>query len=73
MVARGDVVLVVSADSSRIESAEIHYDPNNDRIWSDSATVKTDADGSVTSGTAFSSNITFDSIRLLSAPTIRMP
>jgi LPS export ABC transporter protein LptC len=62
MIARGDVVLRVHTDSSRIESAEIHYDPDNDRIWSDSATVRTLADGTVTRGTAFESDIEFTNV-----------
>jgi LPS export ABC transporter protein LptC len=65
MVARGDVVLRVHVDSSRIESAEIFYDPENDRIWSDSATVRTLADGTVTRGTAFESDIEFTNVRVL--------
>ncbi len=65
MVARGDVVLRVHTDSSRIESAEIHYDPEIDRIWSDSATVRTLADGTVTRGTAFESDIDFTNVRVL--------
>lgn len=65
MVARGDVVLRVHTDGSRIESAEIHYDPENDRIWSDSATVRTLADGTVTRGTAFESDIEFQNVRVL--------
>jgi LPS export ABC transporter protein LptC len=65
MVARGDVVLRVHTDSSRIESAEIHYDPDRERIWSDSATVRTLADGSVTRGSAFESDIEFTNVRVL--------
>ena len=62
MVARGEVVLLVHADSSRIESQEIHYDPNRDRIWSDSATVRTMRDGSMTSGSSFESDMTFQNV-----------
>ena len=62
MVARGNVVLMVHADSSRIESAEIHYDPTTERIWSDSATVQTQKDGTVTSGSSFESDLTFENI-----------
>jgi LPS export ABC transporter protein LptC len=65
MIARGDVVLRVHTDSSRLESAEIHYDPENDRIWSDSATVRTLADGTVTRGSAFESDIEFSNVRVL--------
>lgn len=64
MVARGDVTLFVHADSSTLESQEIHYDPDADRIWSDSATVRTMADGSVTRGSAFESDIEFNNIRI---------
>ena len=64
MVARGDVVLVVNADGRKIESAEIHYDPQSERIWSDSATVQTLADGTVTSGTAFQSDLDFNNVRI---------
>jgi LPS export ABC transporter protein LptC len=65
MVARGDVVLRVHTDGSRLESAEIHYDPDSERIWSDSATVRTLADGSVTRGSAFESDIEFENVRVL--------
>lgn len=64
MVAQGDVVLLIHADSSRIESAEIHYDPNLDRIWSDSATVQTLKDGTVTRGSSFESDIRFEEVRI---------
>ncbi|MCH7992700.1 MAG: LPS export ABC transporter periplasmic protein LptC [Gemmatimonadetes bacterium] len=64
MVARGDVVLMIASDSSRIESQEIHYDPGLDKVWSDSATVRTLADGSVTSGSAFESDMSFENLRI---------
>jgi LPS export ABC transporter protein LptC len=62
MVARGDVVLEIHSDSSRIESQEIHYNPEIDKIWSDSATVRTSADGSITSGSSFESDMSFENI-----------
>lgn len=64
MVARGDVVLIIHSDSTRIESQELHYDPQLDRIWSDSATTRVLADGTVTSGTAFESDMSFENIRI---------
>lgn len=64
MVARGEVVLLIHADSSTIESPEIHYDAGLDKIWSDSTTVRTMADGSVVTGTAFESDIAFENIRI---------
>jgi lipopolysaccharide assembly outer membrane protein LptD (OstA) len=65
MVARGDVILFVHQDDSRIESQEIHYDPSTDRIWSDSATTRTDERGAVTRGTAFESDLDFADVRIL--------
>lgn len=62
MVARGDVVLLIHTDGSRLESAEIHYDPSIDRVWSDSATVRTLADGAVTRGSSFESDIDFENV-----------
>lgn len=62
MVAVGDVVLFVYNDSSTIESQEINYDPNNDRVWSDSATVQTLRDGTVTRGSSFESDMSFENI-----------
>ena len=64
MIARGDVVLFIHSDSSTIESPEIHYDPSLDRIWSDSATVRTMKDGTVTSGTAFESDLSFENLTI---------
>jgi len=62
MVARGDVVLFIHTDSSTIESQEIYYEPDIDKIWSDSSTVRTMKDGSVTSGTAFESDMSFENL-----------
>lgn len=64
MVARGNVVLIVHADGQKIETAELNYDPNHDRIWSDSATVRTMANGQVTRGTAFQSDLDFQNMRI---------
>ncbi|MDH3206264.1 MAG: LPS export ABC transporter periplasmic protein LptC [Gemmatimonadota bacterium] len=62
MLSKGDVVLLVHTDGSKIESAEINYDPSIDRVWSDSATVRTLADGSVTRGSSFESDIAFENV-----------
>ena len=64
MIARGNVVLLVRSDGRKIESPEIHYDPQSERIWSDSATVQTLADGTVTRGTAFQSDLEFENLRI---------
>ena len=61
MVARGDAVLVMA--DRRIESAEIHYEPQRDRIWSDSTTIMTMTEGGrVVEGSAFLSDANFENI-----------
>ena len=64
MAARGDVVLLIHGDSSRIQSAELFYDPGLEKIWSDSTTTRTMRDGTVTSGTAFESDMAFENITI---------
>ena len=64
MVARGDVVLLIHSDSSRIESAEIYYDQAIDKVWSDSTTVRMMKDGALFSGTAFESDMTFENLAI---------
>jgi LPS export ABC transporter protein LptC len=64
MVARGDVLLVLNQDGREIRTEELHYDAYNERIWSDSATTQTLSDGTVTRGTAFESDLTFENIRI---------
>ncbi len=64
MVARGEVVLFVHTDSSRIESPEIFYEPDIDKVWSDSTTVRTLRDGTVQSGTAFESDMSFENVSI---------
>lgn len=64
MVARGNVVLTIHEDGRKIESPELLYDPDRDMIWSDSATVQTMADGRVTRGTAFESDLTFNHVTI---------
>lgn len=64
MVARGDVLLLIHEDSSTIESAEIYYDQDLERIWSDSTTIRRFNDGSVFSGSSFESDMEFENIRI---------
>lgn len=40
MVARDNVRLVLEADSSIIETEELHYDPNTHRVWSTVTTTR---------------------------------
>ncbi len=58
LVAEGDVVLVIPADDRRLETGELHYDPDNERIWSDSSFVMT-FQGRVIRGSSFISDIEF--------------
>ena len=58
MIARGNVVLLVDDGSRKIESAEIHYEPQINKIWSDSTTVMTEANR-VVEGSAFESDVDF--------------
>ena len=64
MWAQGDVLLIVHADGRRIESAEIIYDPVEEEVWSDSATVQTLANGRVTRGSSFRSDMEFQNVRI---------
>ena len=63
MVARGDVVLLIRDGGRRVESAELHYDPDQDRIWSDSATVYYAGDR-IVEGTGFVSDTEFQDVRV---------
>jgi LPS export ABC transporter protein LptC len=58
MHAEGNVVLIMPAEARRVESAELWYEPNEDRIWSDSAATY-HHDGQITRGTCFKSDLTF--------------
>ncbi|MEX0907890.1 MAG: LPS export ABC transporter periplasmic protein LptC [Gemmatimonadota bacterium] len=60
MVARGDVVLVVHGAQGRtVWTEELHYDPTQNRIWSDVATRSRTADGQEIRGDSFSSDDQF--------------
>jgi len=59
MIAWGEVVLTVHEDGRIIQTSELHYDPQRDLIWSDSATVQITADGSVSEGSSFESDLEF--------------
>ena len=66
MTAWGDVLLIVHSDQRRIETQELNYDPESERIWRDSATVQTMVDGSITRGSAFESDMEFRNVRIAS-------
>jgi LPS export ABC transporter protein LptC len=64
LLARGNAVLVLNADERRIESTELHYAPEQSRIWSDSASVMY-SQGRIIEGSGFESDLQFQ------RPTIR--
>lgn len=59
MVARGNVVLLRQNGAERIETEELHYDPQAQRIWSDVATTRT-VNGAVQRGDGFNADLTAD-------------
>ncbi len=67
MVAKGTVVLVIIGDGRRIESEELHYDPQSRRIWSDVQTRMTEADGNVTTAASFNADDQFNNIQFQNA------
>lgn len=66
MQARGDVVLTIPDQARRIESEQLHYDPNRDRIWSDTFTVMIHQ-GQRSTGEAFESDLDFTSVKIFGA------
>ena len=58
MVAYGNVVLVMNQGAQRVESPVLHYDPDRNRIWSDTTSVFM-RDGRVTRGSCFRSDLEF--------------
>ena len=58
MLAQGGVILVITDGDKRVESEELHYNPNGDRIWSDSATTMIEP-GRISEGFGFESDLNF--------------
>ncbi len=52
------MVLVITEGNKQVESEELNYDPNGDRIWSDSATTMVEP-GRVSEGLGFESDLNF--------------
>jgi LPS export ABC transporter protein LptC len=61
MVARGNVILTVQEQGVVIETSELHYDPQGERIWSDSISVLR-RQGRTQRGTCFNSDLQFTNI-----------
>lgn len=64
MIAREQVVLVVPGQDRRVETEELHYDPEGGRIWGDSAFVMYH-EGRILRGSSFTSDLEFRNFRVL--------
>lgn len=62
MMASGNVV-VITEDGRRIETEELHYHPQEDRVWSDVATTL-HQENSTVHGTGFTSDANFQRLRV---------
>ena len=58
LTARGEVVLVVPFQDRRLETEELHYDPELNQLWSDSAFVMNE-EGREREGSSFRSDLEF--------------
>jgi LPS export ABC transporter protein LptC len=58
LLAMGDVVLTIPEGDRRVETQELNYDPNGDKIWSDSASTMWEGT-TVTRGESFESDLEF--------------
>lgn len=63
MIATGTVVLVILQDGRKIETEELHYDPETRRVWSDVATKMTEPDGNVATVESFTSDDQFTNVQ----------
>ncbi len=68
LLAEGNAVLLIQADGRRIESYELRYIPDDDRIRSDSATVMYNGDA-IMEGTSFTSDLNFERVVIQNART----
>jgi LPS export ABC transporter protein LptC len=66
MVARGEVVLIVQGEQGRtVWTEELHYDPDQKRIWSDVQTRTRTVRGDELTGDGFSSDDQFQNFRVV--------
>ena len=63
MIATGSVVLVILADGRKIETEELHYDPETRRVWSDVDTRMTEPDGNVATFESFTADDQFTNVQ----------
>lgn len=63
MIATGNVVVESEERGQRIETEELHFEPNRDRVWSEVATTL-HREGTTLHGTGFTSNTRLTDTRL---------
>jgi len=68
MVAQGNAVLEIAEGERRIESSELRYHPEQDRIWSDSATVMFEVQ-TIVEGSGFDADLNFTQVLVRNART----
>ena len=68
LLAEGNAILLIQADGRRIESYELRYVPDDNRIRSDSAAVMYDGDA-IIEGTSFTSDLNFERVVIQNART----
>jgi LPS export ABC transporter protein LptC len=66
MIARGNVVLITKVGNRRIETEELHYDPQTKRIWSEVKTLMIEG-GSRITGDGFSADDKFTNVQVRNA------
>jgi LPS export ABC transporter protein LptC len=66
LTANGDVVLTVPSADRRLETEELHYDPQLEELWSDSAFVMMEG-GERYEGTSFTSDLEFRDFQVFGA------
>lgn len=64
MIARQNVVLIVPGQERRVETEELHYDPEGGRLWSDSSFTMVH-EGRTLRGSAFTSDLEFRNFRVV--------
>lgn len=64
MVARGNVVLVAQGTGDRIETQELHYDPNTHKVWSTVQTTRIQ-NGARTTGDGFTADDQFKNVEVM--------
>jgi LPS export ABC transporter protein LptC len=68
MFAQGNVILTVYEGDRTIESEELNYDPDANRIWSDQPTVMREGNR-IIEGTGFDSDAEFTNVRVRNGRT----